>query len=98
MKRFLTVASASLLLAAAGCTTTQKKAAPQPPGAPAPTAKGTGTLGVDAAPLSASVRKRLNLPKDANGAVVTQVFPGGPAAAAGIKENNSGEKVAPGRM
>src|SRR5262245_36146326 len=95
MKRFLTVASFALLLAA-GCTTTQPAAAPQQQGgAPAPSAKCTGTLGIDVAPLSAAVRKRLDLPKEMKGAVVTQVFPGGPAAAAGIKENDIVEKVGP---
>src|SRR5262245_44935929 len=95
MKRLWTLASASLLVAAAGCTTTPQPAAPQQPGAPAPAAKCVGTLGLDAAPLSASVRKKLNLPKDAKGALVTQVYLGGPAAAAGIKENDIIEKVGP---
>src|SRR5262245_9094860 len=94
MKRFWTIASGSLLLAAAGCTTTQKTAPPQQPGTPAATtAKCTGTLGLDVAPLSAALRKKLNLPNEARGALVTQVFPGGPAAAAGIKENDIVEKV-----
>src|SRR5262245_8773690 len=96
MKRFLTLASASLLVAAAGCTTTKQPAAASQPGAaPAPAAKCTGTLGLDTAPLSDAIRKKLSLPKDAKGAIVTQVFPGGPAAAAGIKENDIVEKVGP---
>src|SRR5215467_5753287 len=94
MKRFWTLFSAALLVVAAGCTTSTQPAAPQQPSAaPAPAAKCTGTLGLDVAPLSAALRKKLNLPKEATGALVTQVFAGGPAASAGIKENDIVEKI-----
>ena len=48
----------------------------------------TGRLGVGVEPLTPDVAARLNLPGDAQGLVVTDVDPIGPAADAGIQEGD----------
>ena len=51
-------------------------------------------LGFEAGPLSRAARKQIRgLPEDARGAVVTSVFPGGPADKAGIQVNDVIEKI-----
>ncbi|MEO8430255.1 MAG: PDZ domain-containing protein [Acidobacteriota bacterium] len=77
--------------AAAGCASsgTAPKAAPERPSCE------SGTLGLEAAPLSRSVRKKLALPDDAAGAVVVEVLPGGPAAAAGIRLGDVVSEIGP---
>jgi uncharacterized protein len=57
-----------------------------------------GTLGLEAAPLSREVRKRLSLPADARGALVVEVPAGGPGAAAGIRSNDVIEEIGPVRI
>ncbi|HEX5853990.1 MAG TPA: hypothetical protein VFZ57_00090, partial [Thermoanaerobaculia bacterium] len=47
-----------------------------------------GTLGFEAGPISRPIRKRLALPEGARGAIVLEVLPGGPGAAAGIVKND----------
>lgn len=54
-----------------------------------------GTLGFEAGPISRQLRKRLALPEGARGAVVLEVLPGGPAAAAGITRNDIVEEIGP---
>ena len=74
----------------AGCAGSSSAPAPSPP---APAARCLGTLGIDAGPLSRQLRKRLALPEELRGAVVTDVWPGGPAAAAEIRPNDVVEEI-----
>src|SRR5204863_450416 len=69
---------------AAGCGTSQPTA-PRATSRPAAEAARceAGTLGLEAAPITRPMRKKLGLAEGSKGAVVTEVFPGGPAAAAG---------------
>jgi TPR repeat protein len=58
-----------------------------------------GTLGLEAGPITRELRRKLALPPELRGAVVTEVLPGGPAAAAGMLPNDivqeiGGSKVA----
>lgn len=75
---------------AAGCATAPPPASPSPPAPSAPAAPVCegGTLGLEAGALSRGVRKRLALPADLRGAVVTEVLEGGPAARAGIRPDD----------
>lgn len=52
-----------------------------------------GTLGLEAESATAAVRRRLGLPGDFRGAVVTEVLPGSPAEAAGIRVDDAIEKI-----
>ena len=52
-----------------------------------------GTLGLEAAPLTRELRKKLSLPSDFRGGIVSVVYPGGPAAEAGILPNDIVEQV-----
>jgi serine protease Do len=52
-----------------------------------------GKLGLRVEPLTPALAARLNLPGGATGLVVTAVDPGGPAAEAGIRENDVIEEV-----
>ena len=73
---------------AAGCSS-----APSKPAASAPAVQCRGTLGLEVGPLSQAVRKKLGLSTDAKGAVVISVYPGGPAANAGIRANDVLERI-----
>jgi len=55
--------------------------APPPP-------KCVGTLGIEAGPISRQARQALGLPADLKGALVTGVWPGGPASVADIRVND----------
>jgi TPR repeat protein len=66
---------------------------PGPETAPAAASRCVGTLGFDAGPLTRAARKRLGLPEEATGAVVTEVFAGGPAANAGLQANDIVERI-----
>jgi uncharacterized protein len=57
-----------------------------------------GTLGLEAVPVSRAMRKKLALPKDFQGAVVREVLPGGPAAAAGIRPDDIVEQIGDSRI
>jgi uncharacterized protein len=68
-------------------------------GSPAPPAKSVtppgpcaGMLGLDAGPISRPARKKLGLPEDLRGALVTEVWPGGPAAGE-IRPNDVVEEI-----
>ena len=76
-------ASVALLAMAlmARCSNTPAPAKPEPPPC-------VGTLGIDVRPLTPTMRKKLGLPQDLEGALVTQVLPAGPAAAADIRPND----------
>jgi len=52
-----------------------------------------GTLGFETAPISREARKRLKLPPGAKGALVVEVLPGGPGAAAGIRPDDLVQEV-----
>ena len=81
-----------LLIQGLGCATQTSK--PQASGASAPAAvKCRGTLGLEVIPMSKSTRQTLGLSKDAKGAVVSSVMPGGPAAAAGIQVSDVVEAI-----
>lgn len=57
-----------------------------------------GTLGIEGGPISREARKRLALPEGSKGAVVTEVVPGGPGAAAGIRAEDVVEEIGPARI
>ncbi|HEX8476051.1 MAG TPA: DegQ family serine endoprotease [Pyrinomonadaceae bacterium] len=52
-----------------------------------------GRLGIGVEPLTAETARRLNLPASAEGLLVTNVDPSGPAADAGIRRNDVVEEV-----
>ncbi|MEP6995399.1 MAG: PDZ domain-containing protein [Acidobacteriota bacterium] len=52
-----------------------------------------GTLGIEVRPLSRQARKKLGLPDDFAGALVTEVWSGGPAAAEDIRVGDVVEKI-----
>ena len=77
---------------AVGCAGSQPPSTASKPAAESP-ARCRGTLGMEVAPISRALRKKLALPKDSHGAVVVEVLPGGPAAAAGIRPNDIVEQI-----
>ena len=85
------------VILAAGCA-----GSPPPSTAAGTSAESTGrcrgTLGLEVAPTSRALKKRLALPKDFKGAVVLEVLPGGPAAAAGIRGNDIVEQIGTSRI
>jgi TPR repeat protein len=77
---------------AVGCTGSQ------PASTAAPTATQSagrcrGTLGIEAVPISRELRKKLALPKSLEGVAVSEVLPGGPAAAAGLRPGDVVENI-----
>ncbi len=80
---------------AAGCS---GSSAPAAKTAPAASARCAGTLGMDVGPIPRAVRKKLGLPEDLSGALVTEVWPGGPAAAAGLRANDVVETIGDARV
>lgn len=89
--------AAVLIPLAAGCASTpsSKSAAPA---ATTPAARCRGTLGFEVIPISRQVRQTLGLSKDANGAVVSSILPGGPAATAGIEASDVVETIGDTRL
>jgi uncharacterized protein len=73
-----------------GCASTPSSKPPSPVRAPC-----EGTLGFEAGPLTRAARTKLGsgASKDAAGAIVTAVLPGGPAASAGIQVDDVIEKI-----
>jgi hypothetical protein len=57
-----------------------------------------GTLGLEAGPITRQLRLKLGLPEGAKGAVVIEVLPGSPAAAAGILANDVIEEIGTARI
>ena len=57
-----------------------------------------GTLGLEAGPATAAVRQKRGLPDDFRGAVVSEVLPGSPAAAAGIQVGDGIEQIGSQRL
>jgi serine protease Do len=53
----------------------------------------TGKLGIRVEPLTPSVAAQLNLPANIQGLLVTSLDPGGPAAEAGVRQNDVIEEV-----
>ena len=90
------VALAALVLAA-GCSSS-RAASPASSGKARAAARCDGTLGLEVVPLSRELRKTLALPKDFRGAVVGEVLPGSPAAAAGIRPNDVVETIGEARV
>lgn len=82
-----TLSAVSALLFAAGCSSTGPGASPRTGGAP-PARTERATLGMEARPVTRQLRRKLALPDSAAGAVVAEVLAGGPAAAAGIRQND----------
>src|SRR5262249_16645210 len=84
-------------LLAAGCASSSP-VEPPPPGAAAPARCEAGTLGIEARPITRQLRRKLNLPEGLRGAAVAQVFPGGPAAAAGVRPDDIVEEIGAARI
>jgi uncharacterized protein len=84
---------------AAGCATSGPSAPPPGKGRtePAPRCE-LGTLGLEAGPITGQLRRKLALPESAKGAVVVEVLPGSPAAAAGIRPNDIIEEIGTARI
>jgi TPR repeat protein len=76
----------------AGCASSSSPAPPAT-ASPAAPARCVGTLGIEAGPITRQARKKLGIPDDEAGALVSSVLPGGPAAAAGILPNDIVEKI-----
>jgi TPR repeat protein len=57
-----------------------------------------GTLGIEGGPISREARKRLAVLQGSKGAIVTEVVPGGPGAAAGIRPDDIVEEIGPARI
>ncbi|HEY6147297.1 MAG TPA: hypothetical protein VIZ69_06350, partial [Thermoanaerobaculia bacterium] len=94
------VAAFILCAGAAGCSAS-RPAAPQPsPESRAAEARARcrGTLAIETVPISQRVRKSLGLPDSVKGALVQEVLPGGPGAAAGIRPNDVVQEVGPARI
>jgi len=85
MRRF---APAFGLAVLAGCASAPPPASAPTAPAPATVACVRGTLGIEAGPLSRSLRKRLALGEETRGAVVLEVFASGPAGPAGIRKDD----------
>ena len=79
----------ALLTAACSSSSSPAPAAKAAPAAP----RCVGTLGIEAGPITRAARKKLGLAENARGALVTDVLPGGPAAAAGILPNDVVERI-----
>jgi TPR repeat protein len=85
---FVWALGAAAAALAGGCASAPSS---KPP--PAAAARCAGTLGFEAAPPSRAARKRLGLPENVTGAVVTSVLAGGPAAAAGMNVDDLVERI-----
>ncbi len=72
-----------------GCSSSPKTAATA---VPAPS-HCSGTLGFETGPLTRAVRRKLALPADVAGAVVTTILPGGPAQSAGLRAGDVVEQI-----
>ncbi|MGH9443675.1 MAG: hypothetical protein ACRD16_15535 [Thermoanaerobaculia bacterium] len=100
MKNFTSRFRVFLLLAAgalaAGCSTTGP--APQTAARARSAGSGRGTLGIETAPISRSARRKLGLAETAKGALVVDVLPGGPGAAAAIRPGDLVEEVGGSRI
>ena len=57
-----------------------------------------GTLGFETVSLSRQLRKELAIPEATQGAVVVEVFPGSPAAGAGLAAGDLIEQIGPSRV
>ena len=79
-------------LLAEGCATSPPTT-PPPPAATTPARCEAGTLGIEARPISRRLRTKLKLPEDVHGAVVAQVLPEGPAAAADVRPDDIVEQI-----
>ena len=75
-------------LIAGGCASAPSSKPPTPA-----KARCDGTLGFEVGPLTRAARTKLGLPKDVSGGIVTVVFPGGPAASAGIQVGDLVESI-----
>ena len=82
VRRLLPALAVILALAAARCSSAPPAAAPKTAAAAPPC---VGTLGIEAGPISKEAREKLDVPNVVQGALVTNVWAGGPAAAAGIQ-------------
>ena len=104
MRRISGALAAALVLGAgvfaAGCGTSQPSA-PATASRPAAVSPGrceAGTLGLEARPITPQLRKKLAIPEGVRGAVVSQVFPDGPAAAADIRPDDIVEEIGSARI
>ena len=102
MRRALAWLPAAIALGGAALTSgCARSSSPESPAkaAAAPAASCVvGTLGIEVSPVSRQARKKLGLPEDEKGALVTDVLPGGPAAAAGILPNDVVEEIGTDRI
>lgn len=80
------------LILGAGCAGSQPARSAARPAAKS-RARCRGTLGIEVIASSRELRKALALPGDFKGAVIGDVLPGGPAAAAGIGPNDIIEEI-----
>ena len=88
---------AAALAVAMLMTSCSSSSSPQAPPS-APSGRCLGMLGKDAGPITASIRKKLGLPADLRGAVVSEVWPDGPATAAALRPNDVVEAIGDARI
>jgi hypothetical protein len=103
MKRILGACSAAIALCAglvaAGCAAPGPSAPSQTAGtAAAPPRCEGGTLGIEARAITRQIRKKLAIPDGVKGAVVAQVLPDGPAAAADIRPGDVVQEIGAARI
>jgi uncharacterized protein len=98
MKRTLGTCHGAIVLCVvaltAGCASSRPAAPPSSSKAVSePSTRCRGTLGIEAVPISRQMRKKLALPEGVHGATVSEVLPGGPATAAGVRPNDVVEEI-----
>ena len=103
MKRIVGARSAAIVLCAglitAGCAAPGPSAPSGAAGtAAAPPRCEAGTLGIEARAITRQVRKKLAIPEDVKGAVVVQVLPDSPGAAADIRPGDVVQEIGAARI
>src|ERR1700752_2152256 len=91
------LAGLAACLFAAGCASTGPSSGPSSSAKP-PARSDRATLGIEGKSLTPHLRRALKIPEGVSGVLVSEVFPGGPAADAGIRPNDVVEEIGNSRI